>query len=143
MNRPIGVTILAVLELIRSIIGLFVALSLFFFKNAFFNAFLQNSQVQQSTRQLSPEALQVGLNIAGGVALFGVFIGLLLTYGLFTLKGWAWIITLIFAILGIISDITTLFKAQVNPGWTVFQLVINAVIIYYLLQPQVKRAFGK
>ena len=99
--------------------------------------------LQQSTRQLSPKALQVRLNIAGGVALFGCFIGLLLTYGLFTLKGWAWIITMVFAILGILSDITTLVRGQANPGWIVFELVINAVIIYYLLQPQVKRAFGR
>ncbi|MDF5721282.1 MAG: hypothetical protein PUP91_12540 [Rhizonema sp. PD37] len=143
MNRPTGVTILAVLELIRSIMGLLVALCLFFFKNAFFNAFNQNSQVQQSIHQLSPETLQIALNVAGGFALFGCLIGFLLTYGLFTLKGWAWIITLVFTVLGILSNISSLFKAQVNPGWTVVDLVINAVIMYYLLQPQVKRAFGR
>lgn len=143
MNRPIGVTIVAVLELVRSLMGLLIALGMFFFKDAFINAFFQNSEFQQSTQQLPPGALQAGINIAGAFTLIGVLIGLLLAYGLFNLKRWAWIVTLIFAILGILSDVISLVQGQAMPGLSVLQLVISAVIVYYLLQPQVKRAFGR
>ncbi len=143
MNRPVGVTIIAVLQLLQSLLGLLVGLGILLFKDAFVKAFIQNSQIQQSSQQVPPEALQLGLNIGGGVAILGALIGLLLAYGLFALKGWAWIITLIFSILGILGNLMTAINGQGNRGIAVVQLVINAVIIYYLLRSEVKRAFGR
>jgi hypothetical protein len=66
----------------------------------------------------------------------------LIAWGLFKLKGWAWLTTLIFQGLGILGNLSNLATGM-NPGNAVLQLVISGVVIYYLLRPNVKRAFGK
>jgi hypothetical protein len=108
-HRPLGVTIIAVLNLIGGIIAIAVGVP----------------------------ALIVGV----GIVLIAVGIAsLAMAYGLWKGKRWAWTITLILSGIGIIFGL-----ASIGAGHTgaVIEIIIYAVIIYYLYRPNVKAFFGK
>jgi uncharacterized membrane protein HdeD (DUF308 family) len=65
---------------------------------------------------------------------------LVMAYGLWKGRGWAWTITLILSVIGIIVAIVSL--ATGNAG-TIINIIIHAVVIYYLYRPNVKAFFGK
>ncbi len=65
--------------------------------------------------------------------IFGL-IGLLLFYGLWTLKSWAWLWTLIVNILTIITSIF-------DPIGNIIQLAISLIIVIYLFMPATKAHF--
>jgi uncharacterized protein YhhL (DUF1145 family) len=133
MNRPVGVTIIAVLQLIGAILVLIGSLGILIFKDA----------IGQELAQ-APALSQDSSFITGfGVFLLGLaIVGFFLAYGLYHLKGWAWLTTLILQSLGILSNLTTLFTDGPNQGIAVFQIVVSSVVVYYLLRSEVKRAFG-
>jgi len=134
MNRPVGVTIVAALQLVGAVLILVGSLGTLWFKDAI-------------VRELSevPQASQDGAFVVG----FGIFLlvlglmGLLLAYGLFMLQAWAWVATLVLEGLKTLSNLSTMATGIGSRGIAVFQLVISAVILYYLLRSEVKRAFGR
>ena len=65
---------------------------------------------------------------------------LVMAWGLWNGKGWAWIITLILAAIGIVVGIGSLVTGN---GGAVIGIIIEAVIIYYLYRPNVKAFFGR
>jgi len=73
----------------------------------------------------------------GGVilALIGT-VNFVIAYGYWNGRGWAWIVGLAFAALGIIIGLITL------PGGLI-RIVLDVLIIYYLTRPHVKIFFGK
>jgi lysylphosphatidylglycerol synthetase-like protein (DUF2156 family) len=92
------------------------------------------------------------LTIIGGIAflgigavlfVFGIGVALIalgiayfvMAYGLWRGERWAWTITLILSVIGIILAIG-------NVG-AIIHIIINAVVIYYLYRPSVKAYFGK
>jgi hypothetical protein len=143
MNRPVGVTIIAVLQLLSSIIALLIGLGVLILKDAFVQTLSESPEFQQSAQDLPPGVLGGVATFTGVIILVASLIGFLLAYGLFTLKGWAWIVTLIFSALGILGNLSNIITGQANRGFAVIQLVISIVVIYYLLRPEVKRAFGR
>ena len=64
-----------------------------------------------------------------------------MAYGLWKGKKWAWTISLILAGIGIIVGIASVVNK--NGSGAVVQIIINAIIIYYLFRPNVKAFFGK
>jgi uncharacterized membrane protein HdeD (DUF308 family) len=65
---------------------------------------------------------------------------LVMAYGLWNGRGWAWTITLILSVIGIIVAIATI----VTQNYTaVINVIIHGVVIYYLYRPNVKAFFGK
>lgn len=133
-QRPTSVTILASLQLINSLGLLFITLSVIFNKDAAFYQVNQN---------LEPHTKAVFTMLFVGFMLFCCLVSLILSYGLFTLREWAWTTSLILQIIVFIQHLYAIFHVMENRGLTVIYLVINAVIIYYLIQPNVKRSFGK
>ncbi len=66
---------------------------------------------------------------------------LIVAWGLFVLRTWAYIVTLaVQAINGIFALITVITVPRAWPAW--IALVIAGFIIYYLLLPQVRETFG-
>ena len=61
-------------------------------------------------------------------------------WGLFTGKGWAWIITVILAIISAIFNILSIFSLSYG---SVFSLIVNIIILYYMYRPNVKTWFGR
>ncbi|MFB2938441.1 hypothetical protein ACE1B6_24605 [Aerosakkonemataceae cyanobacterium BLCC-F154] len=134
MNRPIGVTILAVLQLINSIFATLGGIYILFFRTAIFQRIPETENLPQSPTFIAGFAII--LIIIG-------LIGFLLAYGLYTLKGWAWLIALTLNILSIFSSLSAIIFNPTKKGGDTFGLIIASVIVYYLLRPEVKRAFGK
>jgi hypothetical protein len=132
-ERPLGVTILAILEAIGGIIyivgilliGLFFEMITTFMPETmprmvgFFRGFLG----------------MIVLVIAIILLILGL-ISFLLAYGLWTGKGWAWTLTLIFSIIGILLGLVSLPTGIIT-------ILINVLILYYLTRPHVKAFFGK
>jgi hypothetical protein len=88
--------------------------------------------------------------LASGLTLVYVGIGIILlalgiaylimAYGLWKGKGWAWTITLILSAVSVIVAIVSIYTGNAQ---AIFSLIINAVVIYYLYRPHVKAYFGK
>lgn len=83
---------------------------------------------------------------AGVVAISSVIIialgiaSLVIAWGLFIGKGWAWLITIIIAIISIIFSIAGTASGQL---YSIVTLVIYGVIVYYMYHPEVKSYFGR
>ena len=108
-QRPLGVTIIAILTVIGGLIFLSSGLVL----------------------------LIVGI----GVILLALgFAYLVMAYGLWQGRRWAWTITLILMVIGIIVAIASIVAGN---GASIVSIIIHAVIIYYLFRPNVKAFFGK
>ncbi|KAF3889267.1 MULTISPECIES: hypothetical protein [Nostocales] len=129
-QRPIGVTILASLQLINSVSLLFQGVVILFLKNSNLHQLLHTPVLPSNVAEL-----------IGGFLLFLSSISFLLTYGLFTLKYWGWLISLIFQILGLFAFFFVFYQARTTAGLTVISAVIHVTIIYYLCQPNVRRSF--
>jgi hypothetical protein len=65
---------------------------------------------------------------------------LVLAWGLWTGRGWAWIITLILAVISAIFNVFEIITLNVG---SVFSLIVNIIIIYYLYRPNVRAYFGR
>jgi uncharacterized membrane protein HdeD (DUF308 family) len=88
--------------------------------------------------------------LASGLVLLIVGIGIVLlalgiaylvmAYGLWKGKGWAWTITLILSVIGIILGIVSIAAGNIG---AIIGIIINGVVIYYLYRPNVKAFFGK
>jgi uncharacterized membrane protein HdeD (DUF308 family) len=108
-QRPLGVTIVAILTAIGGLIFLGSGLAL----------------------------LIVGI----GVILLALGIAyLVMAYGLWNGRGWAWTITLILSVIGIVVAIASIVAGNVS---AIISIIIHAVVIYYLYRPTVKAFFGK
>ena len=134
MNRPQSVTILAILQLISGVFSLLDGLFILLFAGIF------------GGLGAAVGGAKVGTVIGGFIAIFagisfilGLF-SLLLTWGLFQLKNWAWTGTLIVHIIATLAQIVKMFGSG---GTAVNFLTLGFAVasIYYLLQPDVKQAF--
>lgn len=128
MQRPMGVTILAVLAAIGGVLGILAGLVL----------------VGLSS---SVAAADMALPLSGAVAILGIVsivigIGdLAFAYGAWGLKPWAWMLGIVLEAVGIAVDLLEFRSATATS--TIVSVVIAGAIIYYLYQPHVRRAFGQ
>lgn len=76
----------------------------------------------------------------GGLLFFLGVVYMLLAWGTFTGRGWAWTVALILQTLWAFYNAVTI---TITFGFTFPFLLINAVTIWYLLRPPVKRFFGQ
>ncbi len=126
-ERPMGVTILAVLAIIGGIFGLLGALALL---------------------GLGAMATGVDAGLGGITLLLGVaflvlaILELAFGFGAWTLKPWAWT-------LGVASQVLSLILIVINIATgssitsQIVGIIIAGVILYYLFTPGVKAAFGR
>lgn len=130
--RPTGVTVLSVLAGLLGLLALaggIIAISA--------SAFISQLVETYSPLTAIPAAILSGiLAIAGGIAVIVGILYIAVAYGLWIGAGWAWWLTIILAILGVISGLLTL------PGG-IIPLIIYALIIWYFWQPSVKAYFGQ
>jgi len=128
-TRPFGITLLVVLQIILGILELLGAVAV-----AFVSFVLP--EMFPHVRFFAPRSM------GSGLALFVfAFVEFILAYGLWKGKGWAWIGSLIFAVIGLVFSAFTLFmRPRVGEA---IALVLNLVIMYYLMQPRVQSYLGK
>jgi len=128
-TRPFSIKLLTVLEIILGILELLGALAVAVASFALPEMFPR-------VRLLAPRSMFSGL-----VLFVFAFVEFILAYGVWKGKGWAWIGSLIFAVIGVVFSAFTLFMRP-RLG-EVIALVLNLVIMYYLMQPGVQGYFGK
>jgi Predicted membrane protein (DUF2127) len=114
-QRPIGVTIIALLAILGGI------------------AFLVSGL---GTLVLIP---LIGIFLGSGMFILGLAY-FLMAYGLWKGKGWAWTLTLILSGIGIIIGIGSIVVGNFG---SIFHTIINAIIIYYLYRTNVKAFFNR
>jgi hypothetical protein len=128
-TRPTGITVLAVLSAIGGVLGLLGGIAL-----------IGLGGVAAAS---TGTAAYFGLGAIWGVILLATAVAsLAFAYGAWTLKPWAWplgvalqVISLVLSALTVISggDITS----------QIISVVISAIILYYLFQPNIKAVFGR
>jgi len=128
-QRPSGVTILAILEIISGLFELGAGALLLI------AAGLIGGLVPEEIPGFG--GILAGILSAIGIVfiILGLF-AFLITYGLWTGQGWAWTLSLIFSIIGIILGILSLPAGIIG-------LIIDILILYYLTRPHVKAFFGR
>src|SRR5919112_1129569 len=156
VNRPLGVTIIAILAIISGILLLFGGIGLII-TGALFNAASLDITTNPNGLQSFGSMLGMALIIIGSILLL-IGIGyLIMSYGLLKGKGWARsikiVLTIISIVIQIISGITSyIFAASITNSnnsaiygisGQIIGIIINFVILYYLYRPSVKEFFGK
>lgn len=82
-----------------------------------------------------------GIAIASGAIMLALGIAsLIIAYGLFKGRSWAWTSAEVLSIIGIVMSVVSIVTGNFG---SIVSLIINGVIIYYLYRPHVKAYFGK
>ena len=143
MGRPGGVTFIAILDFLGAAICILLAITMMVG-----GGFVANLMSQSGGQGAGAGAgLFAGLGVVMGVVFLVIaIIPILVGWGLWKLKEWARIVSIVFAVLGIVSNLFRLLTVLVHfnvilLGITLCLLALNAWIIWYLLQPNVKAAF--
>jgi hypothetical protein len=150
-SRPIGVTIIAILNIIGGIIMLFGAIALITIgailptlpPAAFNQSHLQGNLTagQAPIPPMVPRSLLGGIGIAFGVVILAIAIAsFVVAYGLLKGLGWAWTVTVILSIISIILNAISIATGNVG---AIISIIISGIILYYLYRPRVKAYFGK
>ncbi len=150
-SRPVGVTIVAILTVVNGIVlitgGFFAVYFVPHLVTSELNGALSNITVSnQQGEQISiPSTGITGIVstisiVAGSVAIALGIAWFVITWGLFTGKGWSWIITVILAIISVIFNLVGIASGGAP---SIVSLIINGVILYYMYRPNVKAYFGR
>jgi hypothetical protein len=143
MGRPVGVTILAILDFIGAAFCLLGGIGMIL--GGGFIATMMSQQGGQGSAGAA--GFFAGLGAVAGV--FIIIMGgvcALVGFGLWKLKGWARIVSIVltgisgaFQLLGLLGTLAhfNLFAVV----WSLFWIAVDALIIWYLLKPEVKAAF--
>jgi uncharacterized membrane protein (DUF2068 family) len=133
-ERPTGVTVLAVLCVIGGLLALLFG-GLFTFMGPAITAEMAATD----------EALGMATGpMVMGLGIFALVMGvlyLITAYGLFALKPWAWMVAVVVQVLTLVSHGFSIFQGQL--AGAVVGILIAGGILYYLLRPHVKAAFGR
>jgi len=127
-ERPSGITILAALEIIEGIIGSIIGIAILFS----FGLLRKLLPVPSTYLPL----VQAVLTVVGSLVIFIALVNFVIAYGLLKGTSWAWTVSLVFAVIGILRGIGTLPMGILTVG-------IKVLIIYYLTRDNVKSYFEK
>jgi uncharacterized membrane protein (DUF2068 family) len=133
--RPLGVTLIGVYQILRGALGVLFGLSLLLFTG-----------VAAKLASLAAE----GNAVAGILHSFGRFAGLgivafallhvLAGFGLLKMQNWGRLLTLLFSAIGLVLLLPILIASH---GLALIFAAINAVSIFYLAMPPIKRVFHR
>lgn len=135
-QRPTGITILAVLAFIGGILGICGGLS-GIVGGSFFGGLAASAGAGNAT------ALGGMLVVYSIIALIFAVADLVFGFGAWTLKPWAWMLGMVLFGLNIVFQLVAVLSGWSTLGGVIISIVIAGVIIYYLLTPDVKKAFGR
>ena len=144
-QRPFGVTLLAILEILGGIFSLLAALGSFLLTALI--------DVQELINQLGPnfpqgiiEAIPYFFVIMGIAFLILAIILFIVAYGYLKGSGWAWTLSVVLLVLSILFNVVGWILSGLNPAGLASMLVsviIQVIILVYLFRPNVKAWFGK
>src|SRR3989449_4466225 len=126
--RPIGITILGIIEILIGVLGLLVSI-----------AIIGVSALFSTLTTVGTLIGTVGV-VIGGVFAFFSLIWLATGVGFLHGKGWAWTLGMIFTVLSILGAAYVAFTGVYQAGYA---LVFWIIMIIYLTRSHVKVFFGK
>src|SRR5438445_4301667 len=127
-RRPIGITILGIIEILIGVLGLLVSI-----------AIIGVSALFSTLPTVGTLIGTVGV-VIGGVFAFFSLIWLATGVGFLHGKGWAWTLGMIFTVLSILGSAYVAFTGVYQAGYA---LVFWIIMIIYLTRSHVKVFFGK
>ena len=125
MQRPTGVTVLAILAAIGGVFSVLGGLTVFGF-GSFYAAATGNSF----------------FTISGLLVLALGIVYLAIAYGFWTLKPWAWTWGVVVAAVGVLIGLIQLVLGGGGITGLVIDVVVAAILIYYLNMPEIRKAFS-
>ena len=134
-QRPLGITILAILGIIGGVLGLLGGCG----------AIAGGALVGALGAQAGVGAVAAGGGLLGllGIVALAMAVGwIAFGIGAWTLKPWAWMLGLILVGVSIVVALVTVLTSG-DFGSQIINLAIDAVMVYYLMTPEVKQAFGR
>jgi len=142
MGRPVGVTILAILDFIGAAFCLLGGIGMILG-----GGFIATMLSQQGQGSAGAAGILAGLGAAAGV--FIIIIGgvsALVGFGLWKLKGWARIVSIVLFVISAAMQLLGLLGTLAHFNlfavvWSLFWVAVDAFVIWYLLKPEVKAAF--
>ncbi len=123
MNRPAGITVIAILALLSGLFGL-----------------CWPTLVLTGSTFLGPIFGTVGV-IASIFLIVGPILQIIFAYGAFKLSSWAWYLGLISTGITVVGVIINLFDGA-SIGSALWGSIWAIIIFIYLLNPKVREAFG-
>lgn len=132
--RPLGVKIIATLLWVRGAayaIGGLAFLGLFHLGARMISAIANDTFLQRLTAGL-------GTTLGIGLLLFALF-WIVLGFGIWAMKNWARVLTLVFATIWLLWGLMIL--SHFPTPWHIVRVVVDLAIIVYLVLPDVKRLF--
>lgn len=147
-RRPAALTTVTILSIINGIVLLVGGVASILIVPTLISSLLSNDLSNlTNTEDLSPQfgtvLTNAIINVVYIVSSVAIALGLTwfgLAWGLFTGKGWAWLITVIFAIITVIVSFIGLLSGSIT---SIPTLIINGVILYYIYRPHIKSYFGR
>ena len=146
-SLPSAIRIVTILAAANGIILLVVGVITLYFVPTIITSQLGNFSNLTDANQLNPQIrsgitntiisviyILASVSVVLGAAWFGS------AWGLFTAKGWAWLITVILAIISMVFSIVSIMGANIT---SIPTLIISGIILYYMYRPQVKSYFGR
>lgn len=138
VQRPIGVTILAILTGLGGLLLALIGISAFF-TGPLVERLLLEPDVVELLGQVPPEAIDLFPKVLGGIFLVMALVNGAIALGLWALQVWAWYLTLVLQGLGIMGNLGGLLL--LNPV-SLASIAFSGFYIYYFLQEPVQSAFG-
>ena len=134
MQRPTGVTILAILAAIGGVLGLLAGLAVVGLGG------LAGGVVGGA----AGAAIGGFAVISGLIVLVLAVLELVLAYGFWTLQPWAWQLGVILSAVNILIQILGVLGIVFSSdlGGALISIIISGVIIYYLNQAEIRRVFN-
>jgi uncharacterized membrane protein (DUF2068 family) len=156
-HRPTGVTILGVLFVIAGAFsllgGIATLVAIPFVANVNPNVINDEPQLngQQQQQPLTPSeqtALAQGsgsiLTVLGALLIPLGIAALVVAYGLFKAKRWAWYVAVVLSIIGVVVNVISLVTSNMGAiAGAIVGIAINGIVLYYLSRRNVKEYFGK
>ncbi len=143
-KRPMGVTIIAILTIIGGIITLVSGITLAAFAAIIPNLASMSDQTNglrsQIPSSIPVEYLGIALLSVGSIFIIVGTVSLIVAYGLFKAKKWAWTINVALSIITIAMGVVSIVTGNIG---SIASIAISGVILYYLFRPHVKAYFGK
>lgn len=142
MERPSSVTLIALIQMLFA--GLTLLVSLFGVMAGVVVVGLAASGGDTDTGGDTIFGIVLG-SLVAFIFLFSLaygFLGIVFSVGLLQLRGWGWLGSLVMQALDLGFGLLQ-FLVGVGGGMSLGSILISGIIVYVLLRPEVKRAFGR
>lgn len=127
-SRPLGITIIAIVLAFSGVIQILVGLE------------------ARGITNFGLTAATDAAGISGWTAIVSGVLTILVSVGMFTLAGWAWLLTVVVMIIRVVGDlfvIVTLGLGSTAGSAAIGSLVVSGIVLWYFMRPNIRAAFGR